>query len=84
MPSGPAAAQQRVGMPMPQETGIPFQQDGEVYGPGDGSGIDDRVTAQLSEGEFVIPADVVQKKGTEFFEKLVEQYHTPAAEQRVQ
>lgn len=61
---------------------IPFRGDGEVYGPGDGSGIDDAVPAQLSEGEFVIPADVVKKKGEEFFEKLIDKYHTPAREQR--
>lgn len=79
IPTGAVSAQQRVGIP-----GQPFQEDGPVYGPGDGSGVDDRVPAQLSEGEFVVPADVVQKKGTEFFEKLVEQYHTPAAEQRAQ
>jgi hypothetical protein len=54
-----------------------------VQGPGDGSGIDDRVPAQLSEGEFVIPADVVRKKGEEFFEKLIAQYHTPASQQRM-
>ncbi len=80
VPTGPIAAQQQQGMPMPG--GIPFQQDGEVYGPGDGSGIDDQVSARLSEGEFVIPADVVRKKGEEFFEKLIEQYHTPASQQR--
>lgn len=61
--------------------GRPYTGDGEVAGPGDGSGIDDRVPAMLSEGEFVIPADVVRKKGEEFFEKLLEKYHTPAAQQ---
>lgn len=59
--------------------GIPFQQDGPVQtGMGDGSGIDDAVPARLSDGEYVIPADVVRAKGTEFFDKLVERYHTPA------
>lgn len=51
-------------------------------GMGDGSGIDDNVPAMLSDGEFVIPADVVRKKGEEFFERLLEKYHTPAAQQR--
>jgi hypothetical protein len=51
-------------------------------GRGDGSGIDDTVPAMVSEGEYVIPADVVAAKGTEFFDKLLERYHTPAAEQR--
>jgi hypothetical protein len=35
----------------------------------------------LSKGEYVIPADVVKKKGIEFFDKLLERYHTPAAVQ---
>jgi hypothetical protein len=61
--------------------GRPYTADGQVDGPSDGSGIDDRVPAMLSEGEFVIPADVVRKKGEEFFEKLIAQYHTPAAQQ---
>lgn len=51
------------------------------YGRGDGSGIDDQVPIQASRGEYIIPADVVRAKGTEFFDKLVERYHTPAAEQ---
>lgn len=86
LPSGAVAAQSRVGDPRYQQ-GVPqqgqeFTEDGAVAGPGDGSGIDDRIPAQLSEGEFVIPADVVRAKGEEFFEKLLERYHTPAAEQR--
>lgn len=84
LPTGAVAAQGRQGDPryaVPPQ-GQEFMADGPVEGPGDGSGIDDRVPAQLSEGEFVIPADVVRKKGEEFFEKLIEQYHTPAAQQR--
>lgn len=61
---------------------IPFQGDGPVAtGLGDGSGIDDAVPAQLSDGEYVIPADVVRVKGEEFFDKIVEKYHVPASEQ---
>ena len=51
-------------------------------GRGDGSGIDDNVPALLSDGEYVIPADVVRSKGEEFFDKLLEKYHEPAAQQR--
>jgi hypothetical protein len=51
-------------------------------GPTDGSGIDDQVPAMLSVGEFIIPSDVVAAKGKEFFEKLVDRYHTPANQQR--
>jgi hypothetical protein len=61
---------------------IPMQQVGPVQGPGDGSGIDDQVPAMLSVKEYVIPADVVQAKGREFFDKLLQKYHTPAAQQR--
>ncbi len=75
IPTGAVAGQQQQGMP--------FQDNGEVNGLGNGSGIDDQIPAQLSDGEFVIPADVVQAKGTEFFEKLLEQYHTPASQQRM-
>ncbi len=57
---------------------------GDVEGPGDGSGIDDQIPAMLSAGEYVIPADVVRAKGEEFFDKLLERYHTPAEVQRQQ
>jgi hypothetical protein len=80
IPTGSIVGQQNRGHPY-ADGGMPFAQDGDVQGPGDGSGIDDRVPAMLSDGEFVIPADVVRKKGEEFFEKLIEQYHTPAAQQ---
>lgn len=64
---------------------IPYNRGGPVNtGPSDGSGIDDQVPAKLSVGEYVIPADVVNAKGTEFFDKIVQKYHTPAAEQRQQ
>lgn len=65
------------------EQAIPDVPPGPVNsGPSDGSGIDDQVHARLSVGEYVIPADVVQRKGVEFFDKLLEKYHTPAAQQR--
>lgn len=80
IPTGAVAGQQQRGMPM---QGIPFENDGHVNtGMGDGSGVDDTVPAYLSDGEFVIPADVVRAKGEEFFEKLIERYHKPAAKQR--
>ncbi len=59
-----------------------FDEDGLTYGPGDGSGVDDQIPAMLSQDEYVIPADVVRAKGTEFFDRLVDKYHTPAEEQR--
>lgn len=53
---------------------------GRVSGPG--GPIDDKIPAMLSDGEYVIPADVVEKKGVQFFDKMVDKHHTPAAEQR--
>lgn len=64
---------------------------GMVEGPG--TGTSDSIAAfnkdrgervALSDGEFIIPADVVRKKGTEFFERMIEKAHTPAAMQRRQ
>lgn len=67
----------------PTNQAIPYTDEGETIdtGMGDGSGIDDTVPAYLSDGEYVIPADVVRAKGEEFFDKLLEKYHTPAAQQ---
>ena len=57
---------------------------GKVSGPG--TGTSDSVPAvntstggkvQLSNGEFVVSADVVRKLGTDHFEKLQQKYHTP-------
>lgn len=56
--------------------------EGDVTGPSDGSGVDDQIPAYLSDGEYVIPADVVQAKGEEFFDKLLEKFHMPANQQR--
>ena len=49
----------------------------QIAGPGTGTSdsvpavIDGQRPAGLSNGEFVIPAEVVRRKGTEFFEKLI-------------
>jgi hypothetical protein len=53
---------------------------GAIKGPG--TGISDSIPAMLSDGEYVIPADVVKRKGVEFFDKLLEKHHMPAAEQK--
>lgn len=45
--------------------------------------IDDNQPARLTSGEFVIPKDVVDKKGTEFFEKMIQQFHEGAPEKKV-
>ena len=51
---------------------------GEVEGPGGPK--DDAIDAKLSDGEFVIPEEVVRRKGTEFFDKLIEKVKTENAE----
>jgi hypothetical protein len=62
---------------------LPFMDTGMVKtGLSDGSGIDDRVPAYISDGEYVVPADVVRKKGEEFFDRIVAKYHVPAARQQ--
>ena len=90
MGSWNAQQQQNAGMMQGLGTLAMMADGGEVdptdgminTGMGDGSGVDDSVPIMASDGEFVIPADVVRKKGEEFFEKLVDKYHTPAREQR--
>lgn len=54
-------------------------QDGAISGPGGPK--DDFIDAKLSDGEYVIPAEIVTRKGTEFFDKLIEQTkkNTPEA-----
>ena len=42
---------------------------GEVRGPG--TGTSDSIPARLSDGEYIIPAEVVRRKGTDFFDKLL-------------
>lgn len=42
---------------------------------GPGTGTSDSIPAMLSDGEYVIPADVVRAKGEEFFDRLLDQYH---------
>jgi len=62
---------------------------GMIHGPG--TGVSDSIPAQngstgqpvkVSNGEYIIPADVVATKGREFFDNIVRKYHTPAAMQR--
>ena len=52
---------------------------GNVTGPG--TGTSDSIKAKLSDGEYVISADVVDALGQEFFDMLQKQFHTPVAMQ---
>jgi hypothetical protein len=67
-----------------EAVGGAFDRVRKAVGLADGgpAGVRDDIPAMLSKGEFVIPADVVRAKGTEFFDKLVQRHHTPAAVQR--
>ena len=47
----------------------PPGEGGEMRGPGGPK--DDAIPARISDGEYVIPTDVVRRKGTEFFDKLI-------------
>lgn len=63
---------------------------GLIRGPG--NGVSDNVPAvnvdtgqplRVSNREYIIPEDVLMAKGTEFFDKMIEKYHTPAEVQRM-
>lgn len=57
--------------PAPIETPIPtYANGGEIDGPGGPR--DDNLMIMASDGEFVIPADVVRHKGEEFFHGLID------------
>jgi len=51
---------------------------GAIEGPGGPR--DDAIPIQASDGEYVIPEDVMRRKGTEFFDKLVEKTQQDVAE----
>lgn len=57
-----------------------FKEGGEVDGPG--TGTSDSIVARLSDGEYVVPADVVEMLGVEFFDGLRDAFHTPVSMQR--
>ena len=44
--------------------------EGVIEGPGGNR--EDAISARLSSDEYIIPADVVKRKGTEFFDKMLE------------
>jgi len=52
-----------------------YKSGGKVKGPG--TGTSDSIPAMLSDGEYVIPADVVEALGIPFFDSLRQQFHTP-------
>jgi hypothetical protein len=60
--------------------GINAADGGAIEGPG--TGVSDSIPARLSDGEYVISKDVVDAIGVDFFDKLQELLHTPAAQQR--
>jgi hypothetical protein len=60
-----------------------YADGGLIQGPGTGTSdsipatIDGQQPAQVSDGEYLVPANVVQAIGHDFFEHLVQQLHTP-------
>ena len=63
-----------------------YAEGGEIEGTlldemADPEGTQDTITGQLSVGEYVIPRDVVDELGVDFFDQLKERYHTPVAMQ---
>lgn len=53
---------------------------GKVKGPG--GPVDDKIPAMLSNGEYVLPADTVQKLGVKNLDDIVKKTHVPAEVQR--
>ena len=67
--------------------GLRYANGGKVHqgrGPvsGPGGPVDDKIPAMLSDGEYVLPADTVDKIGVKKLDRLVKETHTPAAIQR--
>lgn len=54
-------------------SGEGYRHGGDVQGKG--SGTSDSIDAKLSDGEYVISADVVDKLGVEFFDQLQKEFH---------
>lgn len=54
-----------------------WKHGGKITGPG--TSRSDSIPAMLSHGEYVIPADVVQKMGIDFFDSLKANFHKQAA-----
>lgn len=75
--AGAAMAMADGGSPHPE--GMAIDPMADVNGPG--NGVSDDIPAMLSNGEYVIPEDVVRAKGEEFFDKLLDKYHIPAEQQ---
>lgn len=74
------------GVVPPQAVAAPAGQPAAViHGPGTGTSdsipatVDGKPGSSVSNGEVHIPADVVAHFGADFFQKLIEQYHTTVA-----
>lgn len=62
--------------------GVGAANGGYITGPG--TGISDSIPARLSDGEFVLSADVVEAVGLDKLQALQDKYHVPAAVQKLQ
>ena len=54
---------------------------GPISGPG--TGVSDSIPTNLSDGEYVLSADVVKALGVPFLDSLQDKFHTPAAVQKL-
>jgi hypothetical protein len=45
-------------------------------------GVADNIDISVSEGEYIVSADVVDAMGEDFFNQLQAAFHTPASQQR--
>lgn len=76
----------RQGIETKQADSVGFADGGMIQGPGTGTSdaipalIDGQQPAAVSDGEYRIPAAVVQALGADFFEELIKKYHQPAGD----
>lgn len=57
-----------------------FASGGKIKGPG--TGTSDSILARVSNGEYIISKDVVDKMGVDFFDNLQAQFHTPVGSRK--
>ena len=49
---------------------------------GKGTGTSDSININVSDGEYIVPDDVVEHLGESFFDRLLAAFHTPVAQRR--
>ena len=77
--AGDAMAAGGAQQPGMQEPMMSMEQGGPL--PKDSPNPDGSIPINAHEGEYVIPAEVVRAKGTDFFDKMIQSYHEKGQEQ---